>query len=220
VAAIKSGLKAFGYGILVLVVGSIIGFLSSAYLEVWFDTVDGFEAGNPSTWGKLASGLAAKVDFTSPRLYRVYYGENVRDGETKLSTADVKIKNFGLTSRLGGTKAKEDNRIFDLLGFANSDHLVLVQRSPDAGVGSFWFSNTRADDNKLFYFGYFMTEDYKRSPETDLWITQCPVVMMSKELADRSYPKADDARTAFAFLRTKCVEFKLQTSMNTELVTK
>jgi hypothetical protein len=216
--AIKTGLKALGVAFILVIVGGIAGFMSSAYLEIWFDTVDGVEASDPSTWHRLAKGLAAKVDFTSPRLYRVYYGENMND-DTRLSTADVKLKNFGITNRLGGIKTKEDGRVFDLLGFSNADNLVLAQRSDGAGLGLFWLKDARSQ-GQLLYFGYYIAQDQRRPGETERWVTQCPVVVMTKSNADKSYARAEDAKNAFPFLKTKCVEFKLPVSMAVEVVAK
>lgn len=216
--AVSNTLKATGIAILAVVGGGIGGFLSQAYLEVWFDNVPDFKITDLATWPSIAKGFSAKFDVTRPQLYRAYYGENAGDPETttKISTADFALRTFQITGKVIGSKTK-DGKTYIISGHSNPDHLVLTQRSPFGGVGTYLLKNTRDNNNREFYFGYFFTEDFKKAGSDELWITQCPFVMMDQSVGIQSYPTADAAKSAFGFLRTKCIEFKLPASIFVEL---
>jgi len=216
--AVSKALKATGIAILAVIAGGIGGFLSQAYLEVWFENVPEFKITDLSTWPSVAKGISAKFDVTKPLLYRAYYGENAGDPEmtTKISRADFALRIFQITGKVIGSKTKE-GMTYHISGHSNPDHLVLTQRSPRGGVGAYFLKNTRDSNNREFYFGYFLTEDFKKAGSDELWVTQCPFVMMDQSVGIQSYPTEDAAKSAFGFLRTKCMEFKLPASIFVEL---
>src|SRR5262249_40350597 len=95
----------------------------------------------------------------------------------------------------------------------NPDHLVMTQRGPQGGVGLFVLMPTQDAEGGRFYFGYFITEDYKRPSEKELWLTQCPIVMLAKAEAMERYPTPAAAEKAFTFLRSGCAEFRMPVSV-------
>jgi hypothetical protein len=215
----QGALVATGLAILAAIAGGIGGFMSHAYLAVWFEEVDGLSVTDLKSWPKIADGISAQVNYTRPELYRAYYGENF-DSKTEVSVADFKVKYFDVDGRIIGLKTKTPTSgpevTYNLQGFVSShDHIVLMQRGQQGGgVGTFWIKRTQTGDNRLIYYGYFLTEDVKTVGSSEIWVTQCPIIIMAKELATKSYPTAEDAKKAFGFLRTSCLEFKLPTAID------
>ena len=212
---LQKALKATAIAVLAVIAGGIGGFFSHAYLEIWFESVEGLSAINPSTWPNIAKGISAKFDITSPQLYRAYYGEN-QNLETRIISADFALRDFELTGRIIGSKTKvlKDGPVtYTISGFFNSDETVLTHRGPKGGIGSYWLKPIQDKDNRLFYFGYILTEDQKYNDQPEKWVTQCPFVMMGKELATQSYPTPEDAKASFAVLGERCTEFKLPGSI-------
>jgi hypothetical protein len=124
--SLKGALIALAIAVLAVIAGGIGGFLSHAYLEIWFDPVEGVQATNLATWPKLADGLRGNFDLTDPQSYRAYYGENAGDGVTEISTAKIVLRNFQLSGRLIGVKQKEVNgkiELYSLSGYSNSERM-------------------------------------------------------------------------------------------------
>jgi hypothetical protein len=218
--SLRGALIATATAIGLVVVSGIIGFLSHAYLEIWFENVGAVKITDFSTWPKIASGISASFDVTEPQTYRAYYGENMGGGRTGMSKADFILKNFELTGKIVGSKIKfgsSGNNTLSVAGYANADHMVLTQRGPHGGVGAFFMTRTQDAQNQIFFFGNFITEDFKEATGTASWVTQCPIVMMSEAVADQLYPTPDAAIKAFGFLQTKCTEYKLPLSLNAVL---
>ena len=209
----KGALVGVGIAILAVIAGGIGGFLSHAYLEIWFDPVEGFKTTDFSTWAKIADGLRASFDLTEPQSYRAYYGENAGAGVTEISTADIVLRNFELSGKLVGVKRKQLNgktEDYSLSGYSNSERMVLTQRGPRGGIGNFFLEKTQDKDNNLFYFGYFLTEDYEPGA-TQKTVTQCPFVMMEEFVAAARYPTSVEASNKIEMLKNKCTQYQFPT---------
>jgi hypothetical protein len=216
-SVVSQALTATAVAVVAVIAGGIGGFLSHAYFEIWFQSVDDLQVTNPASWPKIANAFSASFDVTKPLLYRGYYGENVRDLATTLSTADFGLKYFGISGRVVGWKKKGDVT-FSITGQYNTDHLVLTQRGPNGGVGTFVLKVTQDLSSHTFYYGYFITEDINIPGGSELWLTQCPIVMVREDVANQLYPNVDAAKNGFAFLRTKCIEFKLPSSVDVDVM--
>ncbi len=203
---LRQALIGVGVAILAVIAGGIGGFLSHAYFEIWFDPVDGVRATDFSTWSKIADGFRANFDMTKPQSYRAYYGENVGAGKTEISSADIVLRNFQLSGKIVGLKKKmmkSSDAVWSLSGYSNSERMVLIQRGPLGGIGSLFVERTQDHDNNVYYFGYFLTEDYEPG-SSQKQITQCPFVMMEQAVAVQKYPTADEARNKIETLNGKC----------------
>jgi hypothetical protein len=208
--SLKAALIGLAIAVLAVIAGGIGGFLSHSYLEIWFDPVEGVQVTNLATWPKLADGLRATFDLTDPQSYRAYYGENAGDGVTEISTAKIVLRNLQLSGRLIGIKQKEVNgktEVYSLSGYSNSERMVLVQRGRKGGIGNFFVQKTQDKDSNIFYFGYFLTEDYEPGA-AEKTITQCPFVMMEESVAAARYPIAEKAHDKIGMLSSKCKQFQ------------
>jgi hypothetical protein len=195
---------------LAVIAGGIGGFLSHAYLELWFDPVEGIQLTDFTTWAKIADGLRASFDLTQPERFRAYYGENAGNGVTEISTADIVLRNFERSGKLVGIKRKLINNspaIYSLSGYANSERMVLTQRGPKGGVGSFFAVKTQDQDSNIFYFGNFLTEDYEPG-SSQKTVTQCPFVMMDEAVATAHFPTSAEASSKIAILKNKCSQYQ------------
>lgn len=206
---LKGALSTLGVAVLAVIAGGIGGFLSHAYLEIWFDPIEGVKLTDFATWDKIPEGLRASFDLTEPQSYRAYYGENAGGGITEVSTADMVLRNFELSGKLVGVKRKEINgktEVYTLSGYANSERMVLVQRGRKGGIGNFFLEKTQDINNNFFYFGYFLTEDYEPGA-TQKTVTQCPFVMMEQSVAARYYPTSAEASAKIGILKNKCTQY-------------
>ncbi len=207
--SIRTALKATAWACVAVIAGGIGGFLSHAYLELWFEPVEGIELTNLKTWPHIPEGFRASFDLTQPQIYRAYYGENAGAGKTEISMALLVLRNFELSGKIVGSKTKQvDNKTFtySINGYANSERLVLAQRGPAGGIGTFFLEKTQDADNNIFYFGYFLTEDYEPG-STHKQVTQCPFVMMDEALAKTKYPTTNEAYNRFDVLKNKCGKY-------------
>lgn len=207
---LRVALIGLGVAILAVVAGGIGGFLSHAYLEIWFDTVDEVKATDLATWGKIADGLRASFDMTLPHAYRAYYGENAGGGRMEISSADILLRFFSISGKIVGLKKKVINDkpvIYSLAGYANSERMVLTQRGPLGGIGNLFVQKTEDENTDVYYFGYFLTEDFEPGA-TQKTVTQCPFVMMEQTTANRKYPNAAEAAAKIDILKGKCAEYQ------------
>ena len=153
---LRRTLIATGSAVALVVIGGIAGFLSHAYLEIWFENADKVKIADLSTWPKIAQALSANFDVTSPQTYRAYYGENTGGGHTGISKADFVLKEFQITGKIIGAKIKfasDANYKYTIIGFRNSRHVVLTQRGPLGGVGTFFMIKTQDAQNHAFFVG-------------------------------------------------------------------
>ena len=63
------------------------------------------------------------------------------------------------------------------------------------------------------YVGYAMVEDVKVQGKSDIWVTQCPFVMIERSDALIKYKTVEDAKKSFAILQKNCTEFKTPQTM-------
>jgi hypothetical protein len=209
----RAALVSVGIAFLAVIAGGIGGFLSHAYLELWFDPVEGIQLTHLETWAKIPDGLRASFDLTQPEKFRAYYGENAGNGVTEISTADIVLRNFERSGKLVGVKRKLINNspvVYSLTGYANSERMVLTQRGPMGGIGSYFVVKTQDHDSNIFYFGNFLTEDYEPG-SAQKTVTQCPFVMMDEAVATAHFPTAAEASSKIAALKSKCSQYQFPT---------
>ena len=208
---LKQILWAVGAGIAISLTTAIIGFLSTARLEISFDKLKGFEVTNLKTYTAFGSSVKFDLETSQPREFVAFWGMNY-NGKTVLEKSDVHFKNFKLSSRIEGAITDhfpQGDVIFDIIGYYNSDRIVFSHRGPISGVGVYMLNVIQASGLlNAAYVGYAMVEDVKVEGKSDTWVTQCPFVMIARSDALQRYKTTDDAKKAFSILQKDCVEFK------------
>ena len=124
--------------------------------------------------------------------------------------AEIVLRNFELSGKLIGVKRKQVNgktELYSLSGYSNSERMVLVQRGRKGGIGNFFVEKTQDKDSNIFYFGYFLTEDYEPGA-TQKTVTQCPFVMMEESVAAAYYSTPTNASNKIEMLKNKCTQYQ------------
>lgn len=226
---LKQILAAIGIAILLGIVTGVVGFLSSARLEVSFDKLKDFDPTSLKSYGALGTSVNVDLELSEPREFVAYWGENA-NGKTVIESGAISFSNFKLSSRIEGViRVKigegivrpKGNIEYKIVGYYNSSRIVFSHRGSISGVGVYIldvFQITGMEHE--VYVGYVVSEDSKTEGQDETWVTQCPIVMIEQSDAAKSKLSLDSSSTptekkleavqkAYPVLRTECHEFKM-----------
>ena len=213
----KQIVAAIGIAILGVIITGIVGFVSSAHLEVSFDKLKDFEFTNLKSWAALGTSVRFDYQASEPREFFAFWGDNDQ-GKTVVRSSTVNFKNFRLVSRIRGVLIDdEDKSTYGITGYYNSKRLTFAHRGPLDGVGVYVLNSVvpKKVEGQV-YFGYALWEDdpdpgrVRESP-----ILRCPFVMIERTPANfQAYGTVEKAQAAFRFLQTPCVEFNMPAAVD------
>jgi hypothetical protein len=202
-------------GVAVSVIGTIIGFLSAARLEISFDKLKDFEVTDLKSYKTLGTSVKFDLELSDPREFVAFWGEDDK-GKTVYRRIDVHFKNFKLANRIEGDitdHTESGDVVYKITGYYNSNHVVFSHRGPQTGVGIYILDEFQVTNVAGAVFsGYTIFEDVPIEGMKTTRLSQCPFVMIETLGTVRPYSTVDDAQKAFSSLRTECTEFKLPES--------
>jgi len=209
---LKQILAAIGIAVLLGIVTAVVGFLSSARLEISFDKLKNFDPTSLKSYGALGASVKFDFELSQPREFVAYWGEN-DSGKTVLQQGAVHFNNFKLSSRIEGVISPKADVDYKIVGYYNSDRIVFSHRGPISGVGVYILNVFQIGGlAHEVYVGYVVQEDIKTEGRKDVWMTQCPFVMVEQSDAAKTYATPEAAQKAYPVLRTECSEFKMPQS--------
>jgi hypothetical protein len=216
VTMLKRGMAAALVAAATGLTGAFLGFVSNAYLEIWFNPGGPVKATSPSSWSNMAEGFSMNVDLTDPDEYRLFYGINVGNLKTQIFQTEAALRVFKLSSRVLGTSVleiDEEPLTYQVVGFMGGRHLTLSLRSQRGSKALVIASQASDRAGHVLYYGHIIAEDQKWAGSDEYWVTRCPFVMISRHTAERHYPTAEVARESLDLLRTPCAEFPMPRSV-------
>jgi hypothetical protein len=195
-------------------VTGVVGFLSAAHLEISFDKLRDFDATDLKSYKALGTSVKFDFELSQPREFIAYWGEN-DSGRTVVRKSNVNFKNFKLSSKIQGAIVDETKRgpvSFGIVGYYNSERVVFSHRGPISGVGVYILNTFQIGDERIeAYAGHMIVEDIKGDNQNEIWLVQCPFIMLARDLGEKEFPTIEKAQEAFALLKTQCAEFKVPT---------
>jgi hypothetical protein len=195
-------------GIGTTIVATIIGIVTTAYVEISFKGLSTETLKNPSKW------MDFHIDLVRPEAFHAYYGDN-DGGHSALRDASFNLRFFELTKKVLGEKIRPDGYSFSIVGFWKEERIVLDHRgNANGGEGVYVLKSFQIPEiSARIFAGYVLPEDWKQTGGSDDWTIKCPFLMLPEDVAQRRYGDRAVLLRDFPFLATKCSEFPMPKSL-------
>jgi hypothetical protein len=196
-------------GIGTTILATVIGIVTTAYVEISFKGLSAATLKDPTQW------LDFHIDLIKPEVFQAYYQDNM-EGHSALRDATFTLRFFQLTKKVIGQKVRPDGFTFSIIGFWKDERIVLDHRGDASGGEAVYVLRLFQipEISGRIFAGYVLPEDWKKSGGGEDWIIQCPFLMLPEEIAHKKYGDRTVLVHDFPFLSTKCTEFVMPKSLS------